>query len=59
MVPRSTVLRGEPKREVTRVVFATILPMLPTEGTVYSRLASTSAVIDSAASGAWKCNPCP
>jgi hypothetical protein len=30
IVPRSTVLRGVPKRNVTTSVFATIVGMLPT-----------------------------
>lgn len=57
IVPRSTMLRGDPKRVVTTAVFATIVAMLPREGTVYSRCASTRDVIVFAASGAWKYRP--
>ena len=57
IVPRSTVLRGVPKRFVTTCVSTTIMEMLPTRGRLYTETASMSEVIVLAASGGWKCRP--
>lgn len=57
IVPRSTMLRGVPKRVVTTVVSRTIVGHAYPRWPVYTRAGSTIRVIVPAARGGWKWRP--